>query len=425
MSSSINRMGKRDSTSAQEPAPKKESKINEKILSATKDIQLLTQLPTGSRKIRNTLTVSPTLHSKDSAPSLTEGRIVQGEDSEDDVPTPFSPEGLPKEFPNVQMSLPIKTPEDNALSPTEGRIVQGEDSEDDAQADEIAKLVCELNKPGFIEGKGNFKDPFIGRTETGLSRSIERDQNGQPWILFNREKKGDSLLGKGGSKKVKYALNPKTLEFRARSSAKQEDSVYAEVYAKKYGAHTPGIAKFYSVTNYVNKKGVPKTSILQEAYPTNLKDILNEVSYSDCLQITVDVLEGLQFMRAQGDRHGDIKPANIMCYEDEKGQLRAVLNDFDLTRNISDVSMTGGTDGYIAPEILYGIGSPSPGEFKNADIYSLGIVLRELFWNQPLSHKLKNCIDAMLSKDPDSRPNVSHLFTLFEGELIAVQKRAK
>lgn len=91
------------------------------------------------------------------------------------------------------------------------------------------------------------------------------------------------------------------------------------------------------------------------------------------VDLVLEVGQGLAFAHANGVRHGDIKPENIMV--SEEGQAR--IMDFGLARKpVGDVApeMEGfcGTPAYMAPEQLLGgeVGPP-------ADVWALGLVLLE------------------------------------------------
>jgi formylglycine-generating enzyme required for sulfatase activity len=88
------------------------------------------------------------------------------------------------------------------------------------------------------------------------------------------------------------------------------------------------------------------------------------LTVAECLQIAINLAEGLQFLHEQGLSHRDIKPSNIIFVN---GVPK--LADIGLVTSIGEGQSYVGTEGYIPPE---GPGTPQ------ADIYSLGMVLYEL-----------------------------------------------
>jgi serine/threonine protein kinase len=88
----------------------------------------------------------------------------------------------------------------------------------------------------------------------------------------------------------------------------------------------------------------------------------------EALNITNDIALALACMHQKGVAHRDVKPANILFTGS-----RAILIDFDLTKEIGIPIAAAGTVGYISPE-SYNFVSPS----ERTDIFALGITLFEI-----------------------------------------------
>ena len=93
------------------------------------------------------------------------------------------------------------------------------------------------------------------------------------------------------------------------------------------------------------------------------------------------LVRALKFAHARGIQHGDLKPANILV----SNHGEPLLLDFNLSRRLRatvglEMDRLGGTLPYMAPEALEALAArnPLPPDLR-ADLYSLGVVLHELF----------------------------------------------
>ena len=106
------------------------------------------------------------------------------------------------------------------------------------------------------------------------------------------------------------------------------------------------------------------------------KRIPDGLSEDEIMRIISEISGALEFAHSKGFIHRDIKPDNIMFREDGS----AVLTDFGIARNqnantqMTKAGQLVGTPKYMSPEQLQG------GQVDGrADIYSLGIMLYEMF----------------------------------------------
>jgi hypothetical protein len=95
------------------------------------------------------------------------------------------------------------------------------------------------------------------------------------------------------------------------------------------------------------------------------------------IEIARQLCAGLAAAHIRGVLHRDLKPANVMI--DGRGQVR--ITDFGLAGLVGQVArreIRAGTPRYMAPEQLAGLSVS-----ERSDIYSLGLVLYELFTGTP------------------------------------------
>jgi serine/threonine protein kinase len=101
---------------------------------------------------------------------------------------------------------------------------------------------------------------------------------------------------------------------------------------------------------------------------------LKELTAAEVIKAGLDIASALSVCHAENIMHRDIKTANI--FVNEKDIFK--LGDFGLAKKLTDSARAKskvGTDAYKAPEVFNPYGKYD----KTADIYSLGLVLYELF----------------------------------------------
>jgi eukaryotic-like serine/threonine-protein kinase len=126
--------------------------------------------------------------------------------------------------------------------------------------------------------------------------------------------------------------------------------------------------QLFIVMEYIDGQTLRDRTEKQKDAPLSLKQAID---------IGIQIAEGLAAAHENGIIHRDIKPENIMLKKDG----RVVVMDFGLAKlRVSGVSRltkegsTVGTMGYMAPEQVQGLDVD-----HRADIFSLGVILYELF----------------------------------------------
>jgi Protein kinase domain len=113
----------------------------------------------------------------------------------------------------------------------------------------------------------------------------------------------------------------------------------------------------------------------------SLRSVLNRfggLPQRKATDLTLQICSGLKEAHAQGIVHRDLKPENVMI--DAQGNVK--IMDFGIARSMeAGTRLTGsmvGTPAYMAPEQVAG----KPVDYRT-DIYSLGLMLYEMFTGSP------------------------------------------
>jgi len=190
--------------------------------------------------------------------------------------------------------------------------------------------------------------------------------------------------------------------------------------------------------------------IQMELFDMNLQEYLRErnvVDHDESLRIFHDILAGVGHLHRMENTifHRDIKPSNIflkMQRSHVDKVVKAVIGDFGLSTDIPLLSEGVGTYTYAAPEQKDG----SMTYNEKADVYSLGIILFELFssgWTTECERKMElrrvredgtptcfkqkypnidRLVERAVSKLPERRPSVEEMFDYFSNEIAQHDK---
>ena len=271
-------------------------------------------------------------------------------------------------------------------------------------------------------------------------RSHERDSS--PSIDESRFVPGDvlaeryriaGLLGRGGMGEVYRAddlklRQPVALKFLPEALSNDGAALarfYQEVSVARQISHRH-VCRVYDVGEAEGFHFISMEYVRGEALSSLLKRI-GRLPEDKAVETARQLCAGLAAVHDAGVMHRDLKPANVMI--DERGDVR--ITDFGIAALAGDASGAAeraGTPAYMSPEQLSG-GALT----VRSDLYSLGLVLYELFTGRkafeasslpelirlrrsdthpssPSSHVkdldplIERVIFRCLERDPDSRP---------------------
>lgn len=118
---------------------------------------------------------------------------------------------------------------------------------------------------------------------------------------------------------------------------------------------------------------------------TYYKTGLGTIPYGTALGFIADIADGLSALHMCGVVHGDLKPENVLLFDDpgEKGSLIAKLGDFGFSNiDFLNEPVRGRTEHWDAPERLDGCPESITVEAENlewpkiaCDVYSFGLIV--------------------------------------------------
>ena len=192
------------------------------------------------------------------------------------------------------------------------------------------------------------------------------------------------LLGKGGMGEVYRAddlklRQPVALKFLPKAlsrDAHKLERFHHEVRVARQVSH-PNVCRVYDIGEAQGQPFISMEYIDGEDLAKVLRR-MGKPSHDKALQIARQLCAGLAAAHDKGVLHRDLKPHNVMI--DGRGRVR--ITDFGLAgfaEEITGKEITAGTPAYMAPEQLAGREVS-----VKSDIYSLGLVLYELFTGKRL-----------------------------------------
>jgi Protein kinase domain len=222
----------------------------------------------------------------------------------------------------------------------------------------------------------------------GISASSGYEAHYVPGTILADRYRIVSRLGKGGMGEVYRAEDLKlgqtvALKFLPRSLAQTDQALERftrEVRLARQVSH-PNVCRVFDLGEISEDgdagKKIALTFLTMEFVDgedlASLMRRIGRLPSDKALEIAQQLCAGLAAAHESGIVHRDLKPANIML--DGRGRVR--ITDFGLAGLIAEIegaNARAGTPAYMSPEQFAG-GGVSP----KSDVYSLGLVLYEIF----------------------------------------------
>lgn len=181
------------------------------------------------------------------------------------------------------------------------------------------------------------------------------------------------LLGKGSDGEVYEILNHKEHVVKYIHPKLGGIHNYLEYYILLYNKH-PNILNAVSIETTDN-------SLVKIILPRALEDLSKTKKKFRNKNIFAQIVSGIDYLHSYDIVHGDIKPANILLFPNNK----ITINDLSLARfsesDVSENKVNLYTYHYRAPEV-------DKGEFSlKSDIYALGCTLYEIYFGSSYHNK--------------------------------------
>jgi DNA helicase-2/ATP-dependent DNA helicase PcrA len=181
---------------------------------------------------------------------------------------------------------------------------------------------------------------------------------------------GDVFLARDTILEKNFALKVSRMRKEEITMLKDEARLLASL-------NHPHIVRFYNI-DFIDNKFI---MVMEYVEGKTVRDIITDqgINVLDVVAIADHVLDALDYAHGIGVLHRDLKPENILITE--TGSRPTVkITDFGLARFIKTGSIsasTAGTPVYMAPEAWSGVMT------EKSDIWSIGIILYELFTGVP------------------------------------------
>jgi serine/threonine-protein kinase len=238
-------------------------------------------------------------------------------------------------------------------------------------------------------------------TSSITSHSID-DARFIPGDILSERYRITGLLGRGGMGEVYRAddlklKQPVALKFLPESLIANGATLarfYREVSVARQISHRH-VCRVYDVAEYEGQHFISMEFVRGEELSSLLKRI-GRLPQDKAIEVARQICAGLAAVHERGVLHRDLKPANIML--DELGEVR--ITDFGIAALAEEVQRESmaGTPAYMSPEQLEGRELTI-----RSDIYSLGLVLYEIFTGKK-AFEAASLPDLLRLRRSDSTP---------------------
>lgn len=274
------------------------------------------------------------------------------------------------------------------------------DTEPQQTTDANARIKAATDTPA--PGAGFYADAAAALSAAIASASALDHGRFLPGTILADRYRIVAMLGRGGMGEVYRAddlklQQPVALKFLPESLALRPSALarfHNEVRISRQITH-PNVCRVYDIGECDGMHFLSMEYVQGEDLATLLRRI-GKLPHEKAVEMARQLAAGLSAAHETGVVHQDLKPANVLI--DAQGRVR--ITDFGVAEVVSrarDSQVLAGTPAYMAPEQLRGQGTT-----VQSDIYSLGLVLYEIFTGKPLREPTSSADETRLKCKQDS-----------------------
>jgi alpha-tubulin suppressor-like RCC1 family protein len=229
-----------------------------------------------------------------------------------------------------------------------------------------------------------FRDNYFVNEFTVIGKKLEHGTFEK--VFKVKDKKGNYFA----IKKVKPIDDYENDFLREYIKQSIVNQIGSEFFVKHYDTWLEKKRNSSGFTLYIKMELCDKTlkDVMNEIHTEFLKKedkTLNPIGYYLASEIFIDILKGVLYLHQHKVTHRNLNPSNILLKKESNGEISVKIIDFGLSKlhEFTEQSHTQdrGMYRYVAPEVM---NSNTNG--VKADIYSLGIILENLFKIDPTKY---------------------------------------
>lgn len=267
------------------------------------------------------------------------------------------------------------------LQSPQNKEVQAEVSQMKERLENIEMLICNLDREINLQFERTLSS---GRISTGLDAAavsqmpttfmnVASALQDRYQILKELGRGGMGIVFQAQDKELGEQVAIKILSPLLSNDPDAIQRLKREVSAARRVTH-PNVIRIHDIAEI---KGLHYVS-MEYFHGENLKEYIHRnknLSFLQAYQIALQICDGLEAAHRQGVIHRDLKSQNVII--NSSNQIKIIDFGLEHTAHLKGMTATGlimGTPEYMAPEQVAGNKVD-----ERADIYSLGIILYELF----------------------------------------------